>query len=342
MKVSKISVVIPVYNSEKTIVPLVEKLISLTNVQMQEVQEIQEIQEVVLVHDGGNDRSPILCEQLHYRFPDKITFVDLSKNFGEHSAVMAGLHYATGDFVVIIDDDFQNPPEVVFDLVSCANELDFDVVYGVYDQKRHSWWRNLGSRFNGMVASWVLNKPSNLYLSSCKCLNRFIIDEIKKYRLASPYIDALILRSTSRVGQRIIAHCHREQGKSNYTFKRLLALWSDMFFGQSTKPLRCVTLLGLLLVFVALIIVLSVGVGIVGIVFLHFDLFNLYNLYNLYNSVNFSVFFNVGMLIFILVLALIVLLVLYLFTEYFGRLYQFANETPQFVVRRVFSREVKK
>ena len=116
---------------------------------------------------------------------------ELSRNFGEHNAVMAGLTHAAGDCAVIMDDDFQNPPSEVRRLLDALDQ-DWDVVYGVYEQKHHNLFRNLGSRFNGWVANILIKKPRNLYLSSFKVMKRFVIDQIILYDLPYPYIDGLI------------------------------------------------------------------------------------------------------------------------------------------------------
>jgi len=186
--------------------------------------------------------------------------VRLARNFGEHGAILAGLRHTTGDVVAILDDDGQNPPAEVQRLVSTLVEKRCDAVYGRYRVKRHSFLRNLGSRFNDRMANWMLKKPPGLYLSSFKVLERFLVDEITRYEGAFPYIDGLILRTTRNIGQVDVEHRQREHGRSGYTAGKLAALWLNMFLNFSIAPLRLAALLGVamsgfsLLLLVAIVI----------------------------------------------------------------------------------------
>ncbi len=210
-----ISIIIPVYNSADTIDKLVEKLMTVLN-----PQEIQ----IVLINDGSMDNSHSLCMNLFSKYRSIVTYINLSKNFGEHNAVMAGLNYAHGDYTVIIDDDFQNPPEEVIKLVNEASANKYDIVYTYYKRKRHSWIRNMASRLNNRIADFMLDKPSGLYLSSFKCLSRFVVQEIIKYRGPFPYIDGLALRCSGNIGKVEVRHSEREIGQSGYTFKKMVRL----------------------------------------------------------------------------------------------------------------------
>jgi undecaprenyl-phosphate 4-deoxy-4-formamido-L-arabinose transferase len=228
------TVVIPVFNGAATIGPLVERLVR--------VFEGLALQ-VVLVNDGSTDASHEVCLELSLTCPC-VTYVLLARNFGEHNAVMAGLAHAEGDYVLVMDDDFQNPPEEALRMLREAVGGDYDVVYARYRRKRHGVLRNLGSRFNDLVASFMLGKPRDLYLSSFKCMNRFLVREILKYRGASPYIDGLILRCTRSIGTIEVRHEPRGAGRSGYTPRKLLRLWLNMFVNFSIMPLRVSTLLG--------------------------------------------------------------------------------------------------
>lgn len=233
----KISVVIPVFNAEKTIYKLVNQLIA----QMSASYNL----EIVLVNDFSSDNSHRECLKLHNEFKDTVKYISLARNFGEHNAVMAGLNKVTGDFTAIMDDDFQNPIEEVIKLINYSIENDYDVVYTYYDEKKHNAWRNFGSKLNNYMATILLKKPKDLYLSSFKCLNKFIVTEITKYDLPYPYIDGLILRSTANIGKIQVNHEKRNDGKSGYTLIKLIKLWSNMFTSFSVIPLRISIFVGL-------------------------------------------------------------------------------------------------
>jgi len=201
--------------------------------------------QIVLVNDGSPDRSDQVCRALQKCHPESVVYVRLARNFGEHNAVMAGLHRATGEHIVVIDDDFQNPPEEVARLVDYARDHDYDVVYTRYARKHHSWFRNLGSRFNNAVATVLLDKPRDLYLSSFKCLNQFTAREILRYTGPYPYVDGLILRCTRNIGTLLVRHEPRSVGRSNYTLRKLINHAINMMTGFSVLPLQVASVLGL-------------------------------------------------------------------------------------------------
>lgn len=243
----ELSVIIPVYNGATTIEALVERLRhTLANV----------LHEVILVNDASLDNSEEICCNLANGNPN-ILYLSLRRNFGEHNAVMCGLNYARGDFAVIIDDDFQNPPDEILVLHQKAKE-GFDVVYAQYQQKMHSLWRNVGSRGNDCLATILLKKPRSLYLSSFKLLRRELITEIIKYKGPFPYIDGLILRATDNIGTVSVRHAPRTCGRSNYTLCRLIKLHCNMLFNFSTAPLKICTFVGLLSFFFGVIFSLMI------------------------------------------------------------------------------------
>jgi len=232
---NKLTVAIPVYNSQNTIDRVVKEL--LNYIKGYDL-------EIILVNDGSKDKSRDTCVELYKKHPEIVKFYSLSKNFGEHNAVMAALNNSTGDYTIIIDDDFQNPIAEVIKLANYSFDEKYDVIYTKYDKKKHSFFRNLGSKFNDRVAKWLLKKPKGLYLSSFKSISKFTVNQIVKYDLPYPYIDGLILRTTSNIGQLTVEHSAREQGKSQYTFVKLISLWLNMVTNFSIKPLRFATLLG--------------------------------------------------------------------------------------------------
>lgn len=237
--IRRVSVLVPVYNSEQTIGRLID-------VAIETLQPHYDQLEVVLVNDGSVDRSDQVIREAVDRYQGIVKYVRLARNFGEHSAVMCGLLHVTGDCVAIIDDDFQNPPGQIIRLVDKLRE-GYDVVYSYYDRKHHGLIRNLGSAFNDWVATRMLGKPKGLYLSSFKVLNRLLVESMIQYDGPYPYVDGLILRSTASIGRQVCKHVPREVGRSGYTFRRLVRLWLNMFTGFSIIPLRIASMLGLLM-----------------------------------------------------------------------------------------------
>ena len=301
----ELSLVIPVYNGGRTIAALVEHT--------HHVFAGRDF-EIVLVNDGSADDSEHVCARLASEHPSTVTFVHLSRNFGEHSAVLAGLNHTRGRYVGVLDDDGQNPPEEIVRMLGTLEEHHYDVVYGHYIEKMHSAFRNWGSRFNDRMATLMLHKPADLYLSSFKVMNRFVVDEIIKYEGPFPYIDGLIYRATRNIGQILVEHRANTSGPSRYGLGKLIALWLNMFLNFSITPLRlavyvglatsCASVLGLVLIWIDKIWItrdLTLGIS----------------------TVLGSVVFFSGLQ----------LMILGIVGEYLGRMYLGHTRTPQFVVR---------
>lgn len=302
----KVSVCIPVYNGARTIAPLVNEVI-------RELDSRYAV-EIILVNDYSSDNSDEACKELA-RAHAFVKYISLRRNFGEHNAVMCALNYATGDYAVIIDDDFQNPPREIRALVEEARK-GFDVVYSRFDSKRHGGFRNLGSRFNDKVANWLLDKPRGLYLSSFKALSRDLVRRITAYRGPSPYIDGLVLRETRNISVVTVEHEDRREGKSNYTLKKLIALWLNMFINFSIKPLRLFTLFGLIVTLLSFVAAAA------------FVLQKLWDptLQIGWTSVMVAIIFFSGVQI----------IFLGLLGEYIGKHYMQTNGTPQWAVKEEF------
>lgn len=239
-----LSVVIPVYHGAVTIQKLIE------NVQ----EQLRRYSfEIILINDGSKDNSEKICLELAKKF-NNISFLSLRKNFGEFQAVMCGLNYAKGQYSVIIDDDFQNPPSEIIKLLSTAQQGDFDVVYGQYEEKKHHQLRNFGSWFVNQITTFLFQKPQDLYLSSFKLIKKEVVEEICKYKGPYPYIDGLIFNVTDNIGKAIVIHDNRYHGDSNYTVKKLTSLFLNIIFGYSLLPVRLSLFLGFLSTFIALIL----------------------------------------------------------------------------------------
>jgi len=303
MAYMKLSICIPVYNGAPTIAALVDECI-------QELSGHYEL-EFVLVNDYSRDHSDAICKQLVARH-SCVKYISLRKNFSEHNAVMCAFNYATGDYAVVIDDDFQNPPREIRGLVEEACK-GYDVVYSRYQEKRHDVFRNLGSRFNNLVANWLLEKPSDLYLSSFKVINAEMMKRVIRYQGPSPYIDGLILRETRNISSVLVVHEDRRQGQSNYTLAKLASLWLNMFINFSIKPLRLFALFGLA-------VTLFSFVAAAG--FIVQKLFNP-ELQVGWTSVMVSILFFAGVQI----------IFLGLIGEYVGKHYLHSNGTPQWTVK---------
>ncbi len=304
----KVSVAIPVYNSEGTIARVVNQLV-------ETLTKYYDL-EIVLVNDDSSDRSETVCIGIYRRFPEIVKFYSLAKNVGEHNAVMAALNHITGEYVVIMDDDFQNPVSEVVKLFEYISESDYDVVYTYYAQKQHSFFRNLGSKFNDRVANVMLGKPKDLYLSSFKVLSKLLVNEVVKYNLPFPYLDGLILRSTSKIGKVLVSHEKRMEGKSGYTIRKLIRLWLNMFVNFSILPLRVSVITGFIFAFLGFIL------GVYTVV----D-----KIMNPLTPVGYTT-----IVVVISFLAGVQLMAIGILGEYLGRMFLSQNRQPQYCIRKRF------
>ena len=232
-----LSFVIPLYNSAATIESLVRDIEQLT---------IPGGHEIVLVNDGSADGTTAVCRQLVRSARVPITIVEHARNFGEHNAVLTGWRHARGTHVVNLDDDGQNPPAEAVRLWQHAVQHNLDVVFGHYEVKQHSLFRNAGSWLTNRMTDWALDKPHGFYLSSFRCVSGFVTRQVADYRGPYPYLDGLLLQITQRIGSINVRHDARRAGRSGYTLRRLVRLWLSAWLNFSLLPLRGATMIGLL------------------------------------------------------------------------------------------------
>jgi glycosyltransferase involved in cell wall biosynthesis len=230
-----LSIVIPVYRGAATIGQVVAELSALRP---------EGGLEIVLVNDGSPDNSGDVCRALLANATVPIVYIEHARNYGEHNAVMTGLRRASGDYVITMDDDLQNPPEEVIALYDHARKGAWDVVYTRYAVKQHAAWRNLGSSFANAVADRLLDKPKGLYLSSFRCMSRLVVESVARYTGPYPYVDGLIMQVTQRIDSIEVRHFPRTEGRSNYTLTRLVRLWLNLATSFSLAPLRMAIFLG--------------------------------------------------------------------------------------------------
>ncbi len=271
--------------------------------------------EIVLVSDCGRDATLEVCAQLVRTATVPITLVEHARNFGEHNAVLTGWRHARGAHIVNLDDDGQNPPGEALRLWQHAVATGLDVVFGHYDVKQHSAWRNAGSWLTNRMTDWALDKPSGFYLSSFRCVSAFAAQQVIAYAGPYPYIDGLLLQVTQRIASLTVHHVPRREGRSGYTFRRLVRLWLSAWLNFSVLPLRLATLAGL--------VTASVGVGALVVVFW---------LWFLSRGPSYGFGWLMAAL---LIFSGTQLVMLGLIGEYLGRMFLAVNQKPQSVVRAI-------
>lgn len=301
----KISFVIPCYGSEKTIGIVVNEIIETVT------SHGGYDYEIILVNDSSPDNVFAAITDLA-KNNNHIKGIDLARNFGQHSAIMAGFVNVTGDIVVCLDDDGQTPASEMFLLIDKLSEN--DLVFAKYKDKKHSLFRNFGSKINDKMAQWLIGKPKDLKIMSYFACKRFIVDEVLRYKNPFPYISGLLLRTTNKIANVEIHHRERLEGSSGYTLKKLFLLWVNGFTAFSVKPLRIATFAGCITAVIGFIYGLYIIIKKI-----------IYPLTPMgYSSTMAVMLFLGGM----------VMLLLGMIGEYVGRVYISLNNAPQYVIRK--------
>lgn len=301
----KLSFVVPCYRSENTIKAVVDEVVATVGARVGYDYEI------ILV----NDRSPDNVWETIVKLSEndsKITGISLARNFGQHSALLAGYAYCTGEYVVSLDDDGQAPLESLYELVDKLEE-GYDVVYAYYSEIRQTAFRRFGTWMAQKMGEALLGQPKDLKASSFYIARKFIIDEIVQYKNSYPYLLGLVLRTTSNIACIKTEHRSRLEGVSGYSFHRLLALWVNGFTAFSVKPLELGIVLG---VFFAIIGFMGTAAVIIRKMMGYTTLLGW--------SSTMSI---------ILVIGGMILVMLGLIGEYVGRIYISINNAPQYVVK---------
>lgn len=303
----KISFVIPCYGSEKTLTGVVEEVVETLK------KRDRFDYEIILVNDYSPDG---VWEKIKAISAEnsRVEGINLSRNFGQHAALMAGYAHCSGEIVISLDDDGQSPVDELFSLIDKIDE-GYDVVYGSYEEKRHSRFRNIGSKFNSIMNEKFINKPKGLNITSYYAAKDYIISEIIRYNNPYPYIGGLIFRATQNVVEISVKHRNRESGNSGYTIGKLIKLWLNGFTSFSVKPLRFATTVGFIC-------------SLLGFFYGCYTILN--KLLNPaspmgYSSTMAAIMFIGGMQ----------MLMLGMIGEYIGRIYISLNEAPQYVIKDI-------
>lgn len=232
----KISIIIPCYYAEKSIAGVVEQ----TAAELDQYDHYT--YEFILVNDGSADATYYEIQRLSLEFPF-VTGIDLAKNCGQHNAILAGMHYADGDYILGMDDDFQTHPSQIHKLIEKLEE-GYDIVYGRFPKRHHGLFRNLESRLSHWSVCYLLNKPKDLMACPMYIIRRFVRDEVIKSESSFTNLQGLFLRTSSKIANADIEHFDRRYGKSGYTLKKLVRLWASLL-NYSMKPMRLILGLGL-------------------------------------------------------------------------------------------------
>ncbi len=303
-----LSFVIPCYHSAHTIGGVVAEIEAAVAARADEYGY-----EIILVNDGSPDNTAQTIAELCAQ--DKhIVFVNLSRNFGQHSALMAGFAQVRGDIVICLDDDGQTPACECFRLIDKVAE-GYDIVFAKYGNKQHSLLRNLGSRFNAACSHFFFDQPKDLTFTSYYACLRFVVDNALRYHNPFPYIGGLLFQSISTYTSVPINHRRRTDGKSGYSLRKLVGLWASGITAFSIKPLRFADYLGMVIALCGFIFAIATVIQRIA---------------NPNMAAGWASTTSI-----MLILGGIIILLIGIVGEYIGRIYLSINNSPQYVVRAV-------
>jgi undecaprenyl-phosphate 4-deoxy-4-formamido-L-arabinose transferase len=307
MYLPKLSVVIPVYNEEAVLPTLFQRLYPA-------LDTLHIPFEIVYVNDGSKDKSVALLRQQFLARPQETRVVLFHANFGQHSAVMAGLAYARGEYIVTLDADLQNPPEEIGKLVDKLDE-GYDYVGTIRRQRQDSLWRRTFSKAINKLREWIT--PVRITDQGCmmRGYSRAVVTALNQTREVNTFIPALASLYAMNPIEVSITHEERFAGRSKYSLYSLIRLNFDLITGFSVVPLQLFSMVGMAvsllsaLFFVFLLVRrLIVGPEAEGL----FTLFGI-------------VFFLIGVALF----------GIGLLGEYVGRIYAQVRERPRYIVEGV-------
>lgn len=301
------SIIIPVYKSESTLLELNKRLHRVLN-------KIDKQFEIIFVDDASPDNSwDILCKIFHKN--KRVRLIQLTRNFGQHNAIMCGFAHSRGKYVITLDDDLQNPPEEITKLVNKIRE-GYDLVYGEYQSKQHTAIRNIGSNLVQFAYKKIFHVDGNL--TSFRIIKSTIIEELLKYKHNYTFIDGLLAWQTRNIGYVLVEHKARGAGRSNYNLMKLLILSLNMMTNFSIFPLQIASIGGF-------------GISLLGFLLACFYLFK-------------KIFFGIpvtgftSIMIAILIFSGVQLITIGLIGEYIGRIHLNINEKPQYTIRSIMDR----
>ncbi len=301
-----LSIVIPVYNEESNLERLITRLYPV-------MQAIGKPFEIIFTDDGSRDRSLAILKKKSLEMPE-IRIIEFNGNFGQHMAILAAFEQCSGEIIVTLDADLQNPPEEIPNLVR-EMERGHDVVGTIRKNRQDTLFRKLASRMVNATVSRMTGMRMNDYGCMLRAYRRDVIEYINRCKETTTFIPALAQTFASNPVEIEVSHAERDEGESKYSLYRLIRLNFDLMTGFSVVPLQLFALFGIVTAFLSLVFAIFlmirrfvVGAEVEGV----FTLFAI-------------LFFFIGIVIFGIGFV----------GEYVGRIYQEVRRRPRYVIRRL-------
>jgi len=241
----KYSVVIPVYNTTHSLKELVARIEKVF------MDEIKDSYEIIFIDDCSTNTEtwPTLVE-LKRNHP-QVNVIQLMRNFGKAGAVLCGLNQASGKYTITMDDDLQHRPE---DIVHLIDNEEHDVVIGTFAQKKHSWFKKIGSNIVNWFDYKLLGKPKHIRNSPFKLINSGVVEAMKAIKTPYPFISGLIFYTTKDIIMTEVSHDSRKFEKSNFSFRKRMKQFSNLLINNSSFLLQVIASIGIIMSFISFLL----------------------------------------------------------------------------------------
>lgn len=303
-----ISIVVPVFNEELNIPELIPRLLKV-------MDEIKKSYELILVNDGSQDNSSNLLKEFQQKYADKIIVIEFTRNYGQHAAIFAGFEQASGEIIITLDADLQNPPEEIPKLINKMEE-GFDVVASKRENRQDFFLRKISSFIINKVTAKITGVNLKDYGCMLRAYRREIVKQMCSLHEISTFIPVLATIYTSNIAEVKVKHYPRQKGKSKYNLFKLISLQFDLTTSFSNLPLRFLIYFGF--------IISSLGLG--------FSFF--LGMRRLIVGPEVEGVFTLFAILFFFIGAQF--LAFGLLGEYIGRIYSEVRKRPRFVIKQIY------
>jgi len=305
----QVSVVIPVYNEEANLSALMGRLLPVMN-------DMGKSFEVILIDDGSQDNSLKLLKE--FASTPRVRVVELTRNYGQHAAIMAGFSIVRGDMIVTLDADLQNPPEEIPNLVRVMEEGGYDVVGTIRKGRKDSFFRILPSKIINMVARKITGVSMRDWGCMLRAYSRPVVERMIECHEQATFIPALATVFAKRVTEIEVAHEERFGGKSNYPLRKLINLQFDLVASFSNLPIKLIMYGGILMSFMGVCfgVFLAIARLVYGVRWAAEGIFTLFAVLFVFVGLQFFALGVIG--------------------EYIGRIYTQVRKRPEYVIENIY------
>lgn len=308
---AQVAVVIPVYNEEENLPALMKRLLPV-------MQDLKKSFEIIFIDDGSHDKSLEILKV--FTEHPQVKVVELTRNYGQHAAIMAGFSITQADIVITMDADLQNPPEEITNLVKVMVEGNYDVVGTIRKGRKDSFLRILPSKIINIVARKITRVSMRDWGCMLRCYRLPVVQRMIQCHEHATFIPALATVFAKRVTEIEVAHEERHGGKSNYPLRKLINLQFDLVASFSDLPMKLIMYGGILMSLLGVCFgaFLAVSRLVYGARWAAEGIFTLFAVLFVFVGMQFFALGVIG--------------------EYIGRIYREVRKRPEYVIEKIHTK----